>query len=156
MLISLLDVAFAAALGTAVNATYEAARFDPLWDLMSVRFTAPFHGHRLRLTICTTQEVTLVRLTSPNAFATFLATMQSYVVSYDAASASAGMTGNVEQPVIDAYPALTTGSMASLAFLDAYKTAMAEDIAATMLWAAREGVTDVVSYLGTSSPVMDD
>jgi len=110
--------AFVAALSTVLNAAYESARFDPMWNLMT--------------------SLTATPLTNVPAFASFLTTTQGYAASIDAGAKAAGITGDQRQTTLDAYPALTTAAANAAGFLKDYKAALGEDIAALLLWAGRD------------------
>lgn len=77
-------------------------------------------------------------MTFEQAFASFLSTTKAYAASYDAAAKAAGVTNDIEQPLLDAYPALTSAAEKSLDFLRTYKTALGEDVAAVLLWAGKD------------------
>jgi len=112
-----ISTSFVTALGTVLNATHETARVDPLWALMT--------------------SITTTTLTCESAFAIFLANTQAWAASYDEAAQAANVTNDPKQPLLDAYPRLTTAAAISLEFLKGYKTALGNDIAAVLLCAAR-------------------
>ncbi|TCD64266.1 hypothetical protein EIP91_004305 [Steccherinum ochraceum] len=99
-------------------------QLDTLWTLMRDIVSMPF--------------------TSDAAFATFLALVQSYQVSYDGVIANGAVDGDGLQPYIDAYPAATIAAAKSLAALKTYKDELAE------------GTAEMLMYIGKLISQIDD
>lgn len=109
---------FTSSMGPVTRATYESARFDPLWNLTGSIVTSP--------------------LTYEAAFSTFSSNLAAFTAQYDATLASNGITNDPVQPFLHAYPPLLTAAKASLQFLQHYKNSLAEDVSSGLLWAGKD------------------
>ncbi|TCD64265.1 hypothetical protein EIP91_004304 [Steccherinum ochraceum] len=110
--------AFTSSMQSILNATYETARVQPLWDNVNLIANSIF--------------------TYSAKLAAFSTDINNLITQYDAAIASSGVTNDPVQLLLHAFPAQIFNLANALAFLQDYKTALAEDVSACLLWAGSD------------------